>query len=165
MPVDPGANWFRETHLVDQMNWFEADGPLGFSNQRLPVPLETRFSNPQLVTNPITTYYFEREFGLTDDQINGLEQIVARQMIDDGAIIYVNDHLIHHLPIMVIVAAGRPRLRTLPCGKSRCPNLSWSMVFSPLDHSRPSPGNRVKWRMATIQIAILFLIATRPRFS
>ena len=92
LPLDPGENWYQSQHLADQIDWLEGAGPFGISVGRTPLALETRFASPRLVTNEITTYYFEHEFDLTAEQTAALDQLIVRYMVNDGAVFYLNGH-------------------------------------------------------------------------
>ncbi|MEZ5304418.1 MAG: hypothetical protein R3F11_27810 [Verrucomicrobiales bacterium] len=50
----------------------------------------TELADPQANAPFITTYYFEREFTLTADQIANLSAVEIRHRIDDGAVFYLN---------------------------------------------------------------------------
>jgi hypothetical protein len=90
LPYNPGPNWDDAPHAVDNLKWFEGQGPLGFSARRTPERINRQLASPELATNFITTYYFETELGLTQEQIDSFDEIVLRHMVDDGAVFYIN---------------------------------------------------------------------------
>ena len=75
-------------------NWQEGEGLLGFEVDSLPQTIGTPLTNPQLNDPFVTTYYFEREFTLSqaqyDDFADGLAELQLNHLIDDGALFYVN---------------------------------------------------------------------------
>ena len=72
----------------------------GSAGQRFLLPSETvvggGFATP--LTDPldasidpfIYTYYFETEFILTQDELNGLDSLLLEHVVDDGAVFYLN---------------------------------------------------------------------------
>ncbi|MDF7799600.1 lamin tail domain-containing protein [Pontiellaceae bacterium B1224] len=78
------ANWAAEAHPVDNIDWAEGPGLLGFENTTLGEPLQTTITK----TNQQITYYFETDFSYTDEE--PITAMVIRHYIDDGAIFYLN---------------------------------------------------------------------------
>jgi hypothetical protein len=89
-PVNPGSNWANTPHPVDGNDWLQGQAPLGIASRQPRPRISKAFVNPQLVSNFITTYYFETEFGLTRQQIDELDELVLSHIVDDGAVFYVN---------------------------------------------------------------------------
>ena len=85
---DLGGSWAGQRHLVDGVDWFSGPGLHGFELGNLPEPIRTQFPSP--VENEIVTYYLEREFTLTEEQLRGSLSLEMSHIIDDGAVIYLN---------------------------------------------------------------------------
>ena len=91
LPVDPGPDWAAELHPVDSVNWFEGPAPIGVGRLDRSAPrIATELTSPQLSTNFITTFYFETEFGITQQQIDDLDELWLQHVVDDGAVFYMN---------------------------------------------------------------------------
>ena len=91
LPVDPGPDWQNTAHTVDSISWFEAQAPLGFGRVDRGTPrINTQFTDPAFSTNYITTYYFETEFGVTQEQLDELDELQLQHVVDDGAVFYIN---------------------------------------------------------------------------
>lgn len=82
------SGWDDVVHSVDNVDWFEGTGPIGFETDALPIALNTSLNDPQGNTPYVTTYYFETEF--TFDGVSGDFDLLLNAMIDDGAIFYLN---------------------------------------------------------------------------
>ena len=91
LPQDLGPDWASVTHDVDGVNWLEGPAPLG-NITRSPVTIATNFARPNQIPNPITTYYFETDLGLTQEQIDQFDAFAFEHWVDDGAVFYVNGH-------------------------------------------------------------------------
>ena len=81
------ANWARSAHGVGG-DWTLAGAPIGRESSVLPEPLVTDL-NPTFAAGTVT-YYFERDFNLTEQQLAGAESLEITHQIDDGAIFYLN---------------------------------------------------------------------------
>lgn len=87
---DPGADWAQSAHPVGG-DWSSGSGLLGFDLGGIfPHPILTNLTWPALNNPYVVTYYFEREITLTQDQINRLEEVELRHLVDDGAVFHVN---------------------------------------------------------------------------
>ncbi len=80
------ANWAATVHPVGG-NWRDGTGPVGVETVVLPVAMATTITPYVAAT---VTYYFEREFNITAQQIASSTSIDISHMIDDGAIFYIN---------------------------------------------------------------------------
>ena len=89
LPLDLGPDWAQTAHAVDGTDWLEGQGPLGNISSRQ-VEVNKEFVRPTQVPNYITTYYFETEIGLTQEQIDQFDDLALQHMVDDGAVFYVN---------------------------------------------------------------------------
>ncbi|MDB4693121.1 lamin tail domain-containing protein [Akkermansiaceae bacterium] len=77
------AAWANSGHAVDNVNWSEGPGLLGFESTTLGEPLLTSITREFKIP-----YYFETEF-----QFNGtdsVDSIEFENYIDDGAVFYLN---------------------------------------------------------------------------
>lgn len=79
-------NWSATTHPVAG-NWKSGPSPIGRETDAIPVPLATTVSS---YTSATVTYYFEREFTITQEQLDSLESLQMVREIDDGAVFYLN---------------------------------------------------------------------------
>ncbi len=86
--ADLGANWQASAHLVNGVDWLEGPGALGYEPGALPEPIRTAFASP--AGNAIVTYYFEKEFNMTAEQLAGSLTLQLRHLVDDGAVFYIN---------------------------------------------------------------------------
>ncbi|MFT5409051.1 MAG: hypothetical protein ACI9NC_001772, partial [Verrucomicrobiales bacterium] len=77
------VGWEDDAHTIG-VNWLSGAGPLGFENSP-PIAIGT-----QLAVRDVITYYFEREFTLTQSQIANLTQLKIEHLFDDGGVVYVN---------------------------------------------------------------------------
>ncbi len=84
----PG-DWATSAHPVGG-NWTSGTGPIGFESSTLSEPLNTVLADPRDNNPYIITYYFEREFTLTAQQLAELDSLQVIHQIDDGAVIYLN---------------------------------------------------------------------------
>ena len=109
LPLDLDSQWSTVSHVPDAVDWFAGPGPLGYSERRPPESISTALARPQQVTNFITTYYFETELSVTQQQIDGFDQIVLQHMVDDGAVFYLNGQEIQRFNM----PAGIPTSKTL----------------------------------------------------
>ena len=80
------ATWATTAHAVGG-NWESGGAPIGLESSNLPVPLVTVLPN---YTSSTVTYYFEREFTLTAQQLGNLDSLEITHQIDDGAVFYLN---------------------------------------------------------------------------
>ena len=71
-----GTTWYRTNHNVDGNDWKQGEGPIGYETSALPEPLETNLANPRNVD--VTTYYFQTEFNVSADDLDGATDIVLR---------------------------------------------------------------------------------------
>lgn len=82
------ADWATSSHLVNGVDWFSGPALLGFEFGALPEPIRTTLADP--VETSIVTYYFEKEFNLTAEQLAGSLSLQLSHVIDDGAVFYIN---------------------------------------------------------------------------
>ena len=80
------ANWAATAHPVAG-NWRSGVGPIGVETAVLQVPLVTTITPYVPAT---VTYYFEREFNVTAQQLATATSLEITHEIDDGAIFYLN---------------------------------------------------------------------------
>lgn len=80
------TGWEATAHPVGG-GWVSGTGPIGVETAVLPVPLATTITPYVPAT---VTYYFEREFTVTAQQLATATSIEITHMIDDGAIFYLN---------------------------------------------------------------------------
>ncbi len=80
------ANWATTAHTVGG-NWKSGTGPIGVESAALAVPLVTVLSPYVPAT---VTYYFEKEFNVTAQQLANATSLEITHQIDDGAIFYLN---------------------------------------------------------------------------
>jgi len=85
-----GLGWQTTAHPVGVADWFEGPGLLGSetSPDALPEPLRTTFAPSS--GNVIMTYYFEKEFEVTANELTNLVSLQLEHLIDDGAVFYLN---------------------------------------------------------------------------
>ena len=89
-PYDAGQDWDDVAHAVDGSNWTQRPAPFGFIRGRSPLTIETRLASPAVNSNYITTYYFENDFTLAQSAIDGMDGLLLRYLVDDGAVFYLN---------------------------------------------------------------------------
>ena len=68
-------------------NWSLGGAPIGRENSPLAEPIVTDLAG---YTPSTVTYYFERDFDLTPQQLANLDSLEISHQIDDGAIFYLN---------------------------------------------------------------------------
>ena len=81
--------WAATAHSVGG-NWKSGLGPIGWENATLSQPLNTTLAEPLTNSPYIVTYYFERDFNLTAQQLADLDSLQLVHEIDDGAVFYLN---------------------------------------------------------------------------
>ena len=81
----PG-DWAATAH-PEGGNWKSGPAPIGVESAVLPVPLATVLTPYVPAT---VTYYFERDFTVTPQQLAGADSIQITRQIDDGAVFYLN---------------------------------------------------------------------------
>lgn len=88
--TDLGLRWQATVHPVGAADWLEGPALLGSetSPDATPEPLRTMFAPSG--GNSIVTYYFEKEFNLTGEQLANLASLQLEHVIDDGAVFYLN---------------------------------------------------------------------------
>lgn len=88
--ADLGAGWQTTAHLAGAGGWFSGPALLGSetSPAAMPEPLRTVFAPS--AENSIITYYFEKEFTLTSNQLANLSSLKLEHVVDDGAVFYIN---------------------------------------------------------------------------
>ncbi|CAN5134833.1 hypothetical protein BH23VER1_BH23VER1_32050 [soil metagenome] len=84
----PG-DWATRAHAIGG-NWKSAAAVFGFETGSLPEPIVTTLPNPALASPFVVTYYFEREFALTAQQLAATDSLTLTHQIDDGAVFYLN---------------------------------------------------------------------------
>ena len=80
------ADWATVAHPVAG-NWRSGAGPIGVESAVLPVPLVTVIAPYVPAT---VTYYFERDFTVTAQQLATATSLEITHEIDDGAVFYLN---------------------------------------------------------------------------
>lgn len=80
------TGWAAAEHPVGG-GWVSGVGPIGVEIAALPVPLATAITPYSAAT---VTYYFEKEFSITAQQLATATSIEITHMIDDGAVFYLN---------------------------------------------------------------------------
>jgi len=107
---DLAAGWEGTAHAVGG-NWGSGAGVLG-SESGPPIPIGTPLTAPFLNNPYVVAYYFEREFTLTQSQIDNLTQFKIEHLFDDGGVVYINGVEVfrHDMP------AGVPNSETLSTG-------------------------------------------------
>jgi len=85
-----GPAWQSRAHPAGVADWLEGPALLGSetSPDAMPEPLRTMFAPSS--GNAIVTYYFEKEFNLTTNQLANLASLQLEHVIDDGAVFYLN---------------------------------------------------------------------------
>jgi hypothetical protein len=88
--VELGLGWQTRAHPVGVADWSEGPGLLGSetSPDALPEPLRTTFAPSS--GNSIITYYFEKEFEVSANELTNLVSLQLEHLIDDGAVFYLN---------------------------------------------------------------------------
>jgi len=81
------SDWAGTAHAVGG-NWKSAAAPIGRESGILDQPLVTDLI--ATYDSSTVTYYFEREFDLTVQQLAGADSMEITHQIDDGAIFYLN---------------------------------------------------------------------------
>ena len=87
---DLGADWYRTSHLPDNSTWFEGQGVIGFETSDLAAPILTELNKPSDNNPRFITFYFQKEFELTPEQLSAADAIHINHLIDDGAVFYLN---------------------------------------------------------------------------
>ena len=100
--VELGANWrYNDTgddlppdwHLTRHDvggNWSQGPGLLGFESAAMPAPgIQTVTADSR--DNGTLTFYFESEFDLTAEQLATFDGYQLRHVVDDAALIFIND--------------------------------------------------------------------------
>lgn len=84
--LDLGSSWAQTAHAVGG-DWFSGQALLGFETTpaSLPDTLRTPFA-----TSNASTYYFETDFSVTAEQLNGATDLRLEHVIDDGAAFYLD---------------------------------------------------------------------------
>lgn len=105
--ADLGAGWQNVAHPAGVASWFEGPALLGSETTpaAMPEPLRTVFAAS--ATNSIVTYYFEKEFTLSAEQLANLSALQLEHIIDDGAVFYINGTEVDrfNLPAGAVTAA------------------------------------------------------------
>lgn len=86
--VELPAGWQLSAHPSDGVAWHAGPGLLGFEFGALPEPIRTTFASP--TETQIVTYYLEREFDLTAEQLSGSLSLELSHIVDDAAVFYLN---------------------------------------------------------------------------
>jgi hypothetical protein len=84
-----GATWAQTTHNAGG-NWESGPGAHAFDTSGISLPIGTPLTFPGANNPYVITYYFEREFELTQSQFNNLVSFNLTHFIDDGAVFYIN---------------------------------------------------------------------------
>lgn len=85
------ADWAMVAHPATG-NWKSATGPIGVESSTLPVPLSTTATPFSAST---VTHYFERDFSLSQAELDSADSLELTHQIDDGAVFYLNGVEIH----------------------------------------------------------------------
>ena len=92
--ADLGQQWAAARHPAGVGGWEEGPGVHAFES-RLQVDLGTELTRPILNDPYVLTYYFEREFTLTEQDIELIKELQIRHYVDDGAVFYINGTEVH----------------------------------------------------------------------
>ena len=84
------SDWAQQTYNVDNVNWKQGPGLLGYETSDLGVPIGTEFTDPGDNDPGFITYYFQSDFELTEAELADIDILELTHLIDDGAIIYLN---------------------------------------------------------------------------
>ncbi len=87
--ADLGAGWQQIAHPVGGA-WQQGPGLIGFETSPLSRPIGTVLSDPFFSDPFVTTYYFETDFSLTQTDLDDIDELHLRHIIDDGAVFYLN---------------------------------------------------------------------------
>ena len=105
--ADLGSGWAAVSH-TEGGEWKSGAGGLGReSGSTIPIGTALRF--PGLNDPFVVTYYFERDFDLGAAQLAGLQSLILRHAVDDGAVIYINGSEV----LRVNMPGGVPEAATL----------------------------------------------------
>ena len=108
---DLGSTWAQSSHSLGG-DWQSGAGPIGYETDSPPITLNTTLTDPDDNNPFVVTYYFEREFNLTQTQLDHLDSLTLRHMVDDGAVIYLNGVEIFRYQM----PSGTPAASTLSTG-------------------------------------------------
>ncbi len=89
-----GSGWAAVAHPVGG-GWLSGAGIHAYSQNTLPVATGTVLANPNSNSPYVVTYYFESDFVLNAGQAANLDSLQWNQVIDDGAVFYLNGVEIH----------------------------------------------------------------------
>ncbi len=84
-----GSGWAAESHPVGG-TWQSGAGIHAFSTTSLPLPIGTALGNPMQNNPYLITYYFETDIELSAADAETLTHFQWNQLIDDGAVFYLN---------------------------------------------------------------------------
>ena len=93
------SDWHETSHPVDD-NWQAGPGLIGFQRFDFVLPppgLGTTLANPRTVTPRVTTFYFELDFNVTEEDLADVDHVELEHVIDDGAIFYLNGSEVHRI--------------------------------------------------------------------
>ena len=107
---DLAPGWEDNAHGLGG-NWSSGSGVFGWGDSP-PLPIGTGLSRPVFNNPYVVTYYFEREFSLTQSQIDNLARLEIEHLFDDGGVVYINGEEVfrNEMP------AGVPDSETLSTG-------------------------------------------------
>ncbi len=83
------VNWAATAHAVGG-NWKSGGGPIGWETGTVNPAVATNLTPPINTIPYVFTYYFEREFTLTSQQLADLDTLQIVHQVDDGAVVYLN---------------------------------------------------------------------------
>ena len=85
------GGWQQTAHSVAG-NWQQGQGLLGFETtpQAISEPILTTLNSPTSNSPYVLTYYFETDFTLTQNELDAIDSLQIRHIIDDGAVFYLN---------------------------------------------------------------------------
>ena len=97
------SDWHQTNHAVGG-NWSEGPGLIGYQRFDFilqPPGLGTKLADPRTVTPRVTTFYFELDFEITDEELADVDHLELEHLIDDGAIFYLNGSEVHRINMPV----------------------------------------------------------------
>lgn len=108
---DLGTTWAASAHSVGG-NWSSGPGALAYEPNGIPIALGTTLTQPNTNSPQVMTYYFEREFELTQQQFDNLTGFTISHLVDDGAVFYINGVEVERY--RMAGAIGDPVLASIP---------------------------------------------------
>ncbi len=84
------AGWAQTGYSAGSGGWQSGAGPLAYEPHSHPVPANTTLTDPSLNSPYVVTYYFQKEFTLSAQDLQDLDSLELTHVIDDGAVFYLN---------------------------------------------------------------------------